>query len=271
MASLSHTNHQSQDWNAEALTLVAHAKILSGSKIEQLVVRLQRKTGRTKEACWRFVIQYGIKSSVDHRRWTDEEIEYVREEIVKRSIEQIAQKLGRTPKAVRNMLQRNQLHVREIRCDRFSIQSLAQALRVRKAEIRHWIDQGWLKATVESHGRTLSYSIEPEALMHMYKHHLPHLLKRCIPNQSLFEAYVQYCYSPKHTVGEQLLDVRRDKRERAAYAAAQANQDFNEEEEVNDESDEEQYRAAIRAASRYAEEADNESNSLPALLCRKSC
>src|ERR1700723_713917 len=32
---------------------------------------------------------------------------------------------------------------------------------------------------------------------------------------------VQYCYSPKHTVGEQLLDVRRDKRERAAYAATE--------------------------------------------------
>jgi hypothetical protein len=45
-------------------------------------------------------------------------------------------------------------------------------------------------------------------------------LKRGIPNQALFEAYVQYCFSPKHTVGEQLLDVRRDKRERAAYAAS---------------------------------------------------
>src|SRR5271170_5030846 len=37
----------------------------------------------------------------------------------------------------------------------------------------------------------------------------------------LFEAYVQYCHSPKHTVGEQLLEVRRDKRERAAFSAAQ--------------------------------------------------
>lgn len=260
MAGLSHTPSQSPGWNAEALTLVASAKVLSGTKIEQLVVRLQRKTGRTKEACWRFVIQHGIKSSVDHRRWTDEEIEYVREEIVRRSIEQIAEKLGRTPKAVRNMLQRNHLHVREIRCDRFSLQSLAQALHVRKTEIHHWIDQGWLKATVEDHGRTLSYSIEPEALMHMYKHHLPDLLKRCIPNQSLFEAYVQYCYSPKHTVGEQLLDVRRDKRERAAFATAQANQDFEEEEEANDESDEVQFRADLQAATRYAEEADFESN-----------
>jgi hypothetical protein len=256
MAGLSQTNQQSAGWSAEALALVTQAKVLSGSKIEQLVVRLQRNSGRTKEACWRFVIQYGIKGSVDHRRWTDEEIEYVREEIVKRSVEQIAEKLHRTPKAVRNMLQRNQLHVRELRCDRFSVQSLAQALRVRKTEIHHWIDQGWLKATVERHGRILSYSIEPEALLHMYKHHLPELLKRCIPNQSLFEAYVQYCYSPKHTVGEQLLDVRRDKRERAAYAATQANHDPDEEEEDEDESDEQLY----RAATRYAEESDTESN-----------
>jgi hypothetical protein len=33
-------------------------------------------------------------------------------------------------------------------------------------------------------------------------------------------AYVQYCHSPKHTVGEQLLEVRRDKRERTAFSAA---------------------------------------------------
>ncbi len=45
-------------------------------------------------------------------------------------------------------------------------------------------------------------------------------MKRGIRNQALFEAYVEYCFAPKHTVGEQLLDVRRDKRERAAFAAA---------------------------------------------------
>jgi hypothetical protein len=71
-------------------------------------------------------------------------------------------------------------------------------------------------------------------------------LKRGIPNQALFEAYVQYCFSPKHTVGEQLLDVRRDKRERAAYAAAESKElsgdDEDEEEEGQDEDDEESYR-----------------------------
>jgi len=60
-------------------------------------------------------------------------MEIVREELVKRSIEEVAKKIDRTPKAIRNMLRRNQLSLREIRCDLFSVESLASALHVRKA------------------------------------------------------------------------------------------------------------------------------------------
>ncbi len=239
MADILHSPARTPDWSAEARALVAQAKVLSGNKLEQLVVRLQRHSGRSKEACWRFVIQYGLKGRVDHRRWTEEEIETVREEIVKKSVDQIAKKLNRTPKAVRQMLQRQRLLVREIRCDRFSVDSLAAALHVRKAEIQFWIKQGWLQATTEAQGRRSSYGIMPEALAELYKNHLPELLKRGIPNLSLFEAYVQYCFSPKHTIGEQLLDVRRDKRERAAYAALQEEPDPDEEGE--DEDSQEQF------------------------------
>ena len=89
------------------MAMAAQAKVLSGSKLEQLVVRLQRHSGRPKEACWRFIIQYGIKGQQDHRRWTETEFEIVREELVKRSIEEVARKVNRTPKAIRNMLNRN--------------------------------------------------------------------------------------------------------------------------------------------------------------------
>jgi hypothetical protein len=208
-------------WSAEAVALAAQAKVLSGNKLEQLVVRLQRHTGRTREACWRFVIQYGLKGKMDHRRWTEEEIDFVREELVKRSVEEIATKLKRTPKSIRSMLRRSGLGVREIRCDLFSVESLATALHVRKSEVLFWIQQGWLAATVNRNGKRRSYSITPEAIKQAYTLHLADFLKRGIPNQSLFEAYVQYVHSPKHTVGEQLLDVRRDKRERAAFAATQ--------------------------------------------------
>jgi hypothetical protein len=244
VATFPNSYERSHRWSPEALALAAQAKVLSGNKLEQLVVRLQRHTGRTREACWRFIIQYGIKGKVDHRRWTEDEIEIVREELVKRSVEEIARKLNRTPKSIRSMLQRNGFHVREIRCDLFSVESLASALRVRKAEIHFWIKQGWLQAAVNTQGKRRSYSITPEALKHAYSHHLTDLLKRGIPNQSLFEAYVQYVHSPKHTVGEQLLDVRRDKRERVAFAATQEHGTPNEEEEEDDGS-EEGYRVSL--------------------------
>jgi hypothetical protein len=75
-------------------------------------------------------------------------------------------------------------------------------------------------------------------------------------NQSLFEAYVQYCHSPKHTVGEQLLDVRRDKRERAAFSAAQEQEagENREDEEDEDEGAETEYRLDREADRRAREE-----------------
>jgi hypothetical protein len=208
-------------WSQEAHALAVQARVLSGNKLEQLVIRLQRHSGRSKEACWRFLIQQGLKGRVEHRRWTEADIDLVREDLVKRTVEQIAKKLKRSPKAIRSMLERNQLGVREIRCDLFSVESLARALHVRREEILFWIDQHWLDATVSVRGKRRSYVITPESLTLLYKNHLPDLLKRGNFSQSLFEAYLQYCYAPKHTVGEQLLDVRRDKRERAAYEELQ--------------------------------------------------
>jgi hypothetical protein len=235
MAKLPHSSERSQEWSDEARALVEQAKVLSGNKLEQLVVRLQRNTGRTREACWRFVIQYGLKGQVEHRRWTGPEIESVREGLVKGSVEKVANKLKRSPKALRSMLKRQSLSLRDIRCDRFSLESLAIALHINKSEIHFWIREGWLQAVVETKGKKKFYIITAEALALLYKRHLPDLLKRGTPNQSLFEAYLQYCYSPKHTVGEQLLDVRRDKKERAAYAELREHDESDEEEDVDDE------------------------------------
>ena len=244
MRRLRQTTSSPPRWGPEAMSLVAHAKVLSGNKLEQLVVRLQRHSGRPKQECWRFVIQHGLKTGVDHRRWTEEEIEYVREALVKLTIEEIAKKLKRTPSAVRSMLVRNHLGVREIRCDRFSLESLAHALRVRTDEVREWIDQGWLQATISTEGKRRTYVIMPEALAAMYKSHLAKILERGARSQTLFEAYLQYCYSPKHTVGEQLLDVRRDKRERAAFAALNET-DHDNEQDDDDEPDESSFRLTL--------------------------
>ena len=236
--------------NQGALAIAAQAKVLSGSKLEQLVLRLQRHTGQTKQACWRFVIQYGLKGRLDHRRWTDEELETLREGLVKFSLEEMAAKLHRTPNALRRKLERGGYNLRDIRCDLFSIDSLACAVRVQRSQVLSWIQRGWLPATINRRGRRNQYTISPEALTYLYKNHLHDVLKRGVPNQSLFEAYVQYCYSPKHTVGEQLLDVRRDKRERVAYEQSQRltsgeAEDNRGDNEEQDEEPEDRYRIAI--------------------------
>jgi hypothetical protein len=222
-------------WGSDAIALAEQAKVLSGTKLAQLVRRLQRQTGRTQEECWRFVIKFGIKAEVDHRRWHQEELDEARELLTKYSVEDVAKRLNRSAKALRNALQRRQLSVREIRCDCFSLESLAQVLHVRRSEIVSWIERGWLQATITKQANRASYRITPEALSALYKHHLEDLLKRRIPNHSLFEAYIQYCFSPKHTTGEQLLDVRRDKREREAFAALHNGETFSQENEEDDD------------------------------------
>lgn len=206
-------------WGPEARALAEQARVLSGTKLADLVRRLQRQTGSSHEECWRFVIKHGIKGGVDHRRWREEELDEARELLTKYSVEEVAKRLNRSPKALRNALHRRQLSVREIRCDCFSLGSIAHALHVRPAEVRHWIEQGWLQASITRQGGRTFYQIMPEDLNDFYKQHLQDLLLRRIPNHCLFEAYVQYCFSPKHTAGELLLDVRRDKRERVAFAA----------------------------------------------------
>jgi hypothetical protein len=106
-----------------------------------------------------------------------------------------------------------------------------------------------LQASIACRGKRRSYTITPEALMSLYKQHHGDVLKRGIPNQTLFEAYVQYCFAPKHTVGEQLLEVRRDKRERAAYAAAVGDETSGDEEEEegdeDDQDDDQRYGVAM--------------------------
>lgn len=217
--------------------MATQARVLSGEKLEQLATRIQRHSGKPKEACWRLIIQHGIKAQADYRRWSAAELDNVREGLVKGTVEEVARKVNRSPKAIRNMLRRNHLSLREIRCDLFSVESLAAALHVRKSEIVSWIDRNWLEASVADRDKRRSYVITPEALTDLYKHHHADLRKSGIRNQVLFEAYVQYCFSPKHTIGEQLLDVRRDKRERMAYTEAAKNSTHEGGEEENSDED----------------------------------
>ena len=211
-------------WSDEAKAIARQARGLSGEKLYQLVLRLQRMTGRSREDCWRLVLRT-MKIRDEHRRWTAAEIEALREHIATptQTIEETAKKLGRTAKSVRTALYRHGLKIREIRGDWMSIHPLAKILHVRKEEIQLWIDKGWLEPTVQTHGKRTSQIITPEALDALYRHHLGDLMTRNrVPSVALIEMYRDLCFVPKHTIGSQLLSVRHDKQERADYAASQA-------------------------------------------------
>ena len=243
------------EWSSEALAMAEQAKVLLGSKLEQLVVRLQRHTGRPKEACWRFVIQHGIKGRKDHRRWTESEFDILREELERRSVDEVAKLINRTPKAVRNMLRRNNITLDQIRSDQHSAHTVASALHVRKEEVVSWIEKKWLRASVIREGKRLRYVITAEALKDLLRHHRDDLIKRRVRNLALFEAYVDFYHVPKHAAGKQTLDVRHDKKERAAFAEAKRREAAidDEEEEEDFEDDLEEPYGTVMAEARDEE------------------
>ena len=144
--------------------------------------------------------------------------------------------LGRSANAIRCALRRNDLKVREIRCDCMSVHALARILRVRKTEIHAWIEKKWLQTTTQVNGKRLTRIITPEAFRALYSRHLRDLIEqKRIPNLALFEAFYNYCFVPKHTIGTQLLTVRRDKREREAFAATLEGGEIEEEDDENED------------------------------------
>jgi hypothetical protein len=74
--------------------------------------------------------------------------------------------------------------------------------------------------TKEGQGRIVAYLISPEALQRCLREHLQDLQKRNISSSTILAVFNQFCYVPKHTVREQLLQVREAKREQAAYESA---------------------------------------------------
>src|ERR1700748_3631621 len=102
MSTARHVPRVPPKWSSEALALAKQAKVLSGTKLVQLVLRIQRQTGRTNQECWRFVIKTGIKEKFDHCRWSSEELDEARELLARYSVEEVAKRLNRSARALRN-------------------------------------------------------------------------------------------------------------------------------------------------------------------------
>ena len=90
-------------WNDEAKRLALQARVLSGEKLIELISRLQRITGNSKDACWRFIRQHALRGKHDYRRWTPEEFDQLREELASHPLQTVAKKVGRTEESIRSI------------------------------------------------------------------------------------------------------------------------------------------------------------------------
>jgi len=120
--------------------------------------------------------------------------------------------------------ERNDLSIRNIRCDLMSIHSMARILHVRKSEIRSWIEKGWLEATVCP---TANGQQRLSPLKHSVRstHDTSaNSLRRRESQRGAVRGFLQLLLRAQAHHRTQLLTVRRDKRERAAFMAMQNGQ-----------------------------------------------
>ena len=208
-------------WSSEAHELARQARSANILKLAPLIRKLQRISGHRKRECINFVLSH-IDDKSRLTSWTDSDIDRVRELAPTLTTEEIAKKIGRSSESIRCMCKRNRIRLRDIRCDVFSISFVAAILHVRHQDVRIWIDQGWLEANIIYTGRRKRYQISPEALQKCLRIHKDKLR---ILSMNAFRAYCDYCFVPKHTIDEQLLQVRQAKREQTAFDLSREEQE----------------------------------------------
>ncbi len=207
-----------KQWTVEQQAFAQQARGLNALKLGQHIQKLQMLSGRSKRDCLQLIA--GSLQDSNRRPWKEDEVDQVRELLVVHPIEVVAKKIGRSTIAIRGLCKRRDISLRDLRCDLFSITTLAAIMKVRKTEILYWIEQGWLGATVAGKNCDGPVTISPEALQRCLRVHMASIQKRNVKSATILQVMSDYCYVPKHTVGEQLLQVREAKREHAAYEAA---------------------------------------------------
>jgi hypothetical protein len=141
-------------WSVEARQFVTDhrpqiekARDHRGGDREQILLKFVQISGNPRGACLRFLRRLGLAEKRSYQEWTRHEQQRLIELIDNVPVEEAARILRRPPASVRSMLHRLGLGVRQSR-EWFTVSLLAQALHIRRDEVRKWIDRGWLRCRV---------------------------------------------------------------------------------------------------------------------------
>jgi len=188
--------------------------------LKSLIGRLVEVSGNPRDACWRFVRQFGIREKQSYREWTDKEQQKLLDVIVSHPLHEVTLLLHRSPASVRSMLRRLGANAR-MGQDWFTRYTLAEALHVRAEQVQKWIDQGWLKCRIVQTGRLKKEIIDAADFCEFCKCHRTQIVGRRLNPDRL--SFVQTFVFPSSHM--ELLPVREAKKEQAEYEAQMKRQD----------------------------------------------
>ena len=168
-----------------------------------LITKLNAISGNPRDACLRFVRQFGVAQKRSYREWTKREQQRLLDLIVTLPVEEAARILNRPTGSVRSMLHRLGIGGRTGR-DWFTKFSLSRALHTRPDEIQKWIDLGWLRSRVLTTAGVQVHVIYADDFCEFVKRHGRAAMGRRLTYDTLW--FVQnYVFPPSHA---ELLSVR---------------------------------------------------------------
>ena len=188
--------------------------------LKSLIAKLVEVSGNPRDACWRFVRQFGIREKQSYREWTDNEQQKLLDAIVSHPLHEVTLLLRRSPASVRSMLRRLGANAR-MGQDWFTRYTLAEALHVRAEQVQKWIERGWLRCRIVQTGRLKKEIIDAADFCEFCKRHRTEIVGRRLNPDRL--GFVQtFVFPPSHV---ELLTVREAKKEQAEYETQMKKED----------------------------------------------
>ena|ERR1700746_285727 len=182
------------------------------SEAQKLITKLVELTGNSRQACWRFIRQHGVKKKGAYKEWTRSDQQRLLDLIAVNPPIEVARLMRRTPGSVRAMLHRLGASAQMGR-DWFTIYTLAEALHVRATEVQRWIQKGWLTARTVQTGRLKKEIIYANDFAKFCKTYRSVVVGNRL-NTDRLDFVHNFVFPPSHT---ELLPVRESKKERAAF------------------------------------------------------
>lgn len=196
-------------WPPEALEILRQNK-----NPIAICEELASMTGKSKRACWTFMIRHGIKrpgSAKRHkfdRKTVDELIEYISDH----GVHAAAQRFRYDTKSLYNLLYRQEYT--KLSKDTITLRQLSEYLRMRFSQVRGWVERGLLKAKRhEFKSGGVSYRVSLDEFRQFCKKHQDLIFtRRTSANRMRFLEEV--IFAPKHA---DLVEARQSKNERKAF------------------------------------------------------